>query len=138
MRLLGIDLGRRRIGIAVAETEPRAISPRRTLDSTGALARDAEAVQRMARDEQVDLIVVGLPLGAEDDRQAQISLRFADILRGLGERVVTIDESLTSREADAVLRERGLKAAARRAVVDAASACLILERHMERRDQHEA
>lgn len=105
MRALGIDFGRRRIGLAVGESSPRACRARPVLAASGSLGRDAEAIAALAAREEVDLVVVGIPEGSEDDRQASICRRLADEIRARGLEVHLVDESLTSVEAHSAMRQ---------------------------------
>lgn len=130
MRVLGVDLGRSRIGIAVGVVEGRVATPRQNLKASGSLARDAQAVAELARREEAELVVVGVPeREGGDDRQARACRTFAERLRSLGWDVSLVDEALTSVESHAALREHGLTAAQRRKVVDGEAAARILERY---------
>lgn len=131
MRLLGVDFGQKRIGIAVGETEFGVTSPRPAMSASGSLKRDAESISALARHEEAQVIVVGLPgTFEEDDRQSRLCGTLADNLRGLGWTVELVDESMTSVEAHDVAREVGLTAAERRRVVDSEAACRILDRYL--------
>lgn len=135
MRVLGLDLGSRRIGVALSDPEGTIASPLLTLERRGD-TRDVAAVGELVRTHEVGEIVVGLPLhmngrrGADADR----ARRFA---RGLSEstglRVDTLDERLTTVEAERALRESGRKGGKQRAVVDAVAAAILLRAHLERR-----
>ncbi|HEY0868309.1 MAG TPA: Holliday junction resolvase RuvX [Fimbriimonas sp.] len=131
MRVLGIDFGFKRIGVAVGETGAGVASARPPLEAAGALKRDAERISLLARREEADAIVVGLPLekGVEG-RMARICRTLGEHLASLGERVEFVDESLSSVEAEATLRGDDLKASQRRKLRDGEAARLILERYM--------
>lgn len=130
MRVLGVDLGSARIGLASGETEGQIAGPLKTLRAEGNLKKDACQVFEAAKNENAEAIVVGVPkMGDESmSRQAQICERFAEILRELGAVVYTVDESLSTIEAESGLMGTGQKAARRRKVRDAAAASIILER----------
>lgn len=129
MRVMGVDLGRRRIGLAFGETELAVASPRPPILASGSLAADARVLDAIARREEAEAIVVGVPRGGADDRQEQACLRLAEELEALGWRVERVDESLTTVEAHAELREIGLTHAGRKRRVDGVAACRILERY---------
>ena len=132
MRILGVDFGRAKIGIAVAETEPRIASPRRTLEASGKLATDAANIVRIALLEGAELIVVGLPLSMGEETQgSRVCRKLGDEIAGLGSRVAFADESLTTLGAETAMKEAGMKGSQRRKAVDSESACRILERYME-------
>lgn len=134
MRLLGVDFGFKRIGLAVGESSPQVVAPRPTLTASGALKRDAEAIDRVARTEAVERIVVGAPLeDGEPGRMARICETLAGHLRGLGWTVETVDETLTSVSAEEALRDQGHRASVRRRMRDGEAACQILERYLHER-----
>lgn len=131
MRLLGIDFGFARIGIAFAETEFGIVTPRNAMNAAGALKKDAAAISALARKEEADRIVLGLPLeDGVEGKMARICRTLGEHLTALGENVSFVDESMTSNEADTFLKEEGLKASERKKRRDAESAGLILERYM--------
>ena len=132
MRLMGVDFGFKRIGIAVGESSPAVASPRPALTASGTLKRDAEAISALAKREGAELIVVGLPLEGDGSvgKMARICTTVAEHLRELGHQVETVDETLTSVQAEQGLHDMGLKASLRRKARDGEAACLILERYM--------
>lgn len=132
MRVLGIDFGGTRIGIAVVETATKLPSPRQCLAASGTLAKDALAIQKIMADECAELVVVGLPLDqGSETKMSRICRMLVDRLRDLGARVETVDESMTSNEAELVMLASGMKASQVRKAVDGEAACRILERFME-------
>ena len=133
MRLLGIDLGRRRIGIAVGETLLAVATPRPPLSASGKLDSDADAIVRLARQEQVDAVVVGVPEledAGDCGRMQRACRELGGRLAERGVRVEFVDEAMTSVEAEAALRATGLTAAKRRVRRDGEAAARILERFM--------
>ena len=136
MRLLGIDFGRQRIGVAVGETELEIATPRQPLKASGKLDTDADAIARLAATEEVEIVVVGVPEMADAGDGGRMQRACREIgarleLRGL--RVEFVDESLTSIEAEAALRQTGLTAAKRKDRLDGEAAARILERYMSER-----
>lgn len=132
MRLLGVDFGMSRIGLAVAETEFEVATPRPPLKAAGKLRLDAEAIVALAREEHADRVVLGLPVEetGEEGRMARIARQLAGHMESLGLNVELVDERYTSVESEEALRDQGLKASSRRKRRDSASAILILERYM--------
>ena len=134
MRALGIDFGERRIGVAISDPEGSYALPCETLartDDRSALA----AIAALAQREGVDWIVVGEPLRADGTAgpPALRARRFAARLAGLsGLPVETIDETLTSREADHRLRAAGVRPARRQERRDALAAQLLLQEALDR------
>ncbi len=133
MRLVGIDFGFKRIGVAIAETEVGIVTARPPMLASGALKRDAEAIAKLAKREEAVAVVVGLPVeeSGEEGRMARICRTLADHIVGNGMPVVLVDESMTSVEADDTLRQEGLKSSQRRKLRDGEAAALILERYLD-------
>ncbi len=132
MRLVGVDFGRKRIGLAVMETDARVPTPRGTIPAVGTLAKDAVAIHNFAASEHADAIVLGVPqpFEGQDDRMARVCRMLADHLRGLGATVHLVDEAFTSIAAEEQLRNTGLTAGKRKELRDAEAACQILERYL--------
>lgn len=125
-----MDFGFRRIGIAVGESEHRVATARPALASAGSLAKDADAIAKLARAEEADAVIVGIPYQGEGaGRQAKICLQLADLIQARGCNVLTQDEAGTTLEATAELRDMGWKASQRKRLVDGESARRILERY---------
>ena len=132
MRLLGVDFGFKRIGIAVAETEVGIVTPRPPMTASGTLKIDAVEIAKMAKREEATAVVMGLPIeeSGEEGRMARIFRTLGDHIVGNGVPVYFVDESMTSVQADSLLREDGLKASQRRKLKDGEAAALILERYL--------
>ena len=139
MRVLGIDYGERRIGIAVSDPTGTLARPVGTIvgDRTQMVAvkRVVEQIAQLEQDDEpVALIVVGLPSrldGSANEQTARVSA-FAALLRvRAGRPVVLQDERLTSHEADGLLavRERDWRVRKRR--LDAAAAAVILQEYLD-------
>ncbi len=132
MRLLGIDFGRSRIGVAVVESEFGVSTARPFLPASGTLAKDAEEITKIATKEEASKVVFGLPSEDPNDKAAKIIRRLASIVEGNGLDVEFVNESMTSFESEAAMLESGLKGSERRARVDGESACRILERYLNK------
>ena len=142
MRFVGVDLGLKRIGLAVSDRSGTLARPLRTLTrrSSGdeaAAAAIADAIAVLAREEDgVTGIVVGLPKrldGSETDLTTHVR-RMVDRLRPLVRIPIELqDERLSSQEAESrlALRERDWRA--RKARLDAASAAVILQDYLDSR-----
>ncbi len=132
MRLIGVDFGFARIGIAVAETSPAVIGVRRPIAASGKLKVDAAALASLARAEEAAEIVLGLPLEEDgaDGRMARISRQLAGHLSDLGWSVHLVDERYTSRESEELMTEAGLKGSQKRKAKDGEAAARILERYL--------
>ncbi len=135
MRVLGIDLGSRRIGLALSDPEGRIASPAGMIERRGG-KRDLEAMKRWIVEHEVGSVVVGLPIHMSGRRgpEAAAARRFASELgTATGLPVDLIDERLTTREAENALRESGRKGARRRAVIDSVAASILLRTYLETR-----
>lgn len=137
MRVLGIDLGLKRIGIAFGESDHGVTSARPPLAASGTLGRDAQTISDLARREHAEALIVGLPLGeeGEDGKIAKAGLKLAEKLRELGWTVHTVNEAMTSVEAEANLRADDFKASVRRKMRDGEAARLILERYFNEKEK---
>jgi putative Holliday junction resolvase len=128
-RILALDVGDRRIGVAVSDPLRVISSPVVTLERSRS-GDDARNVARLVAEWKAGLVVVGLPLLPSGDKGEQAQ-RVLDFLRHLERAVavpiVTWDESFTTVEAEARLRERGRSAAESATGIDAEAAAVILE-----------
>jgi putative holliday junction resolvase len=127
-RVLALDLGDARIGVAISDDERRLAVPLGTV-RTGAPA-DVKAITELVREHGVGLVVVGHPLlmSGERGERAHHAERFADALRGFLQIPVALhDERLSSVEADRALRDAGASGRERRGSVDRSAATVILQ-----------
>ncbi len=127
MRFLGVDFGGARIGLAVGESEFGITTARPNIASEKSLAKNAELLSKFAKREDVERIVLGIPLYS-DDRMANVCRQLGEQLKALGWHVELVDESYTSVEAETDLRQYDLKASQRRKLRDGEAARRILER----------
>ncbi len=137
MRILGLDVGAVRIGLAVYNPEVIVCSPRSALNRTEEHA-DIDAIHQMAKTEGANRLVVGLPLNMNGSKgpAARTVLRFCDNLRRItGLPVDTWDERLSTVEASARLRESGHTPSRDKARLDSAAAVLILEAYLRSRER---
>ena len=141
MRIVGLDVGERRIGVAVSDATgtlatPMSVLRARSLDA-GAVELVSKALTRLARDEEpITTIVVGLPRRL-DGTATTMTPRVEAFARALGARVgvpiVLQDERLTSREAESRLAVREKDWRARKERLDAAAAAIILQDYLDTR-----
>jgi putative Holliday junction resolvase len=102
-RLLGIDLGARRIGLAVADSGIGGARPLATIGRAASIDADAEAIGRVCREQDVIELVVGLPIdtsGGEGEMAAAARAWATEIGSRLGLPVAMRDERLSSFEAE--------------------------------------
>jgi putative Holliday junction resolvase len=135
MRALGIDFGERRIGLAISDDEGRLAVPLTTLerrDDRGA----AREIARIAREEGVEMLVLGEPRGLAGSRgeAARRAERFGRRLAGVaGLPVELVEETLTSVEARERLREAGVDTRREPGRIDAVAAQILLQQALDRR-----
>lgn len=141
MRALGIDLGAKRIGIAVSDRSGTIASPLLVLQRTGSVAQDHKRIAALVVEEEAERVVVGLPLSmsGEMGRAAQAAVAEAEALATVvGVPVETYDERLTTVTADRALMEFKMKADARRRVVDKVAAAVMLQAWLDGRVRRES
>jgi putative holliday junction resolvase len=130
MRILGIDYGRRRVGLAVSDESAYLARPLDPLLRTHSIQRDVEAIATLARDFEATRIVVGLPLNM-DGSKGEMALEvesFVQQLQGATDAAIQFwDERLTSSEAERVLLQGNVKRKDRKRLRDGLAATLILQ-----------
>lgn len=128
-RVLGLDLGDARIGVAVSDAERRVAVPHGTIH-TGQPPGELKAVAALVRDLGVSAVVVGHPrsMSGGSGPRARHAESFAEALRAIVDVPVDLqDERLSTAEAERALRAAGVRGRRRRAVVDESAAVVILE-----------
>ena len=128
-RVLGVDFGSKRIGLATGLPEHGLATPRTPIEASGTLRVDAAAIARIARNEEAEAVILGIPENEEDDRMARVCRKLGEEIRSLGLPVIEVDESLTSVEATELMTAMGLKGAEQRKKRDSEAAARILERY---------
>jgi putative Holliday junction resolvase len=136
VRYLGIDLGRARIGLALADDVLRSARPLGAVERRNESA-DLGAIGELAREYEVTRAVVGLPLNMDgtEGPSARLARAFAPRLsEALGVPVDLFDERLSTFEAEDRLRARGVSAREMKSRVDAEAAAVILQGWLDGRD----
>ncbi|MAI79782.1 MAG: Holliday junction resolvase RuvX [Deltaproteobacteria bacterium] len=136
MRVLGLDLGSKRIGLALSDLEASLAFPAGTLRSRGRKA-DIKALCDLILEKEVGHVVVGHPRHMDGRRgpEAESAERFARTLsQAAGVPVELLDERWTSMEAERSLREMGHNAKSTRQHVDEVAAALILRTYLAVRE----
>lgn len=130
-RILGLDIGKKRIGIAMS-------------DATGIIAQPVETISRepqniaiekiktICKNNNIKIIVAGLPKNMNNTigEQAQDCIEFAQNFEQDYE-IVFEDERLTSRQAEYILMQTGHKYTKNKKLVDLKSACIILQQYLD-------
>jgi putative Holliday junction resolvase len=138
-RILAIDVGARRVGLAISDASRMLARPLETI----AVASQADAVERVARrieelateDDGIATIVVGMPSrldGTPSDQTAQVHAFIALLQARISTPIVTEDERLSSREAESRLAVREKDWRKRKAQLDAVAASVFLQDYLDR------
>lgn len=136
-RVLGIDFGERRIGIALSDPTATIAQPLPTLTRRRGKRPPVGEIVRIAQEHEVDAAVIGLPLTLEGDESEwtrEVRAFGSKLAERAGIDVHYVDERLTSVAAERAVRSLGLKKSERERKdrVDAAAAVLILQAYLDR------
>lgn len=134
MRVLGLDHGERRIGVAVSDATGTIATPHSVIDRRG---RDvSEALRSVIAEYDVERVVVGLPLqlSGEEGTSARSARAFADtVAEATGLPVALQDERFTTVTAEDALIEGGVRRRERREVRDKVAAAVMLQGYLDSR-----
>jgi putative holliday junction resolvase len=134
MRVLGVDYGEKRIGLAVSDDGEVIALPLEVVDRGGEIIGDARKIARIAKSEDCGRIVVGMPVTMKGERgpAARQAERFAKTLRNQTPLPVVVwDERLSTAQANRSLLAADVSRAGRRDSVDKIAAALILQNHLD-------
>ncbi|NJM56969.1 MAG: Holliday junction resolvase RuvX [Synechococcales cyanobacterium RU_4_20] len=132
---LGIDVGRKRIGIAGCDGTGLLSTGLTTLRRS-AFAQDVEQFRQIVQEREVQVLIFGLPytLDGEVGPQAQQVQRYASgLARALALPMEYVDERLSSVEAEERLQAAGYQTSRNKALIDREAAAIILQRWLDRR-----
>lgn len=141
-RVLGVDLGARRIGLALSDPLGVLAGPLEVLERTGDRAADHARILRAAQENDASVIVVGVPLSLSTGRPGPAARATLEEVAELAERaataeppvtVETYDERLTTVTAQRSLATGGVRAKDRRAKVDKVAAAVMLQAWLDGR-----
>ncbi|MEE9417426.1 MAG: Holliday junction resolvase RuvX [Acidimicrobiales bacterium] len=136
MRALALDMGSKRIGVAISDSGGRVATPIDTVHRCGDRPREHREIAALVLEWEAEIVVVGLPLSLDGTigPAAKGVLDEIDVLgAALSVPVETYDERLTTVTADRSLMEQNLGAAERRKVVDKVAAAVMLQAWLDRR-----
>ncbi|GIV15134.1 MAG: putative pre-16S rRNA nuclease [Armatimonadota bacterium] len=131
-RLLALDIGERRIGVAVSDEMGILAQPLTVLQRQG-VAKDVARIAQVVREQAVEKVVVGLPVtlrGEQAQATKRVRLFVSHLQDAIDVPIVLVDERLSTVEADRRMKEAELRREQRRQGVDAVAAALILERYL--------
>jgi putative Holliday junction resolvase len=136
MRAVGLDLGQRRIGVALSDSEGRLALPFDTLTRQSHASDDHRRIAEIVAEAGAEVVVVGMPISL-DGSSGPAARRTRAEVRALRNRlpvpVETYDERFTTVSADRLLRESLRSGRRRREVVDTTAAAVILQGWLDRR-----
>ena len=134
--LLGIDYGSKRIGLAISDAAQRLALSLNTLDATPNMARNVEAILKVADEHDIEAFVVGLPLNMNDSEgpQAKLIRAFGQALSKASQQPVHYqDERLSSVTADDLLQPGDFTRKKHKARRDRVAAQVILQQFLDLR-----
>ncbi|MFQ6606413.1 MAG: Holliday junction resolvase RuvX [Fidelibacterota bacterium] len=132
-RVLGVDYGDRRIGLALSDPLHWFASPFRTLRNEGA-EKVVNMLKTIIEEQDVEQVVVGIPKGMQDQETPQTRkvLAFVTYLKQQGIPVLLEDERLSSVSARRVLQEKKIKTGHAKGLVDRTAAAIVLQQYLDR------
>lgn len=136
MRALGIDLGAKRIGVALSDSAGTMATPYEVVQRSGDRPRDHRRIAALAEEAGAEVLVVGLPRSLDgSDGPAAVAARAeaAELAEATGLPVELWDERLTTVTAERDLMALDLKAPARRKVIDKVAASVLLQAWLDHR-----
>lgn len=132
-RILGLDFGTRRVGLAVSDPRRLIATPLEVHERRDP-AQDARYYQRLVVEHEIDRIVIGLPLhtGGREGTSARLARSYGDWLAGVTGLVVLYhDERYTTVDAEDVLIASGLKRSRRKGLRDMLAARILLQTYLD-------
>lgn len=130
MRALGLDLGQKRIGVAVSDRDGALAMPIEVVARTGDRRQEHLALASLVEEWEAEIVVVGLPYQLDGTIGTQ-ARRYASEAQTLGDTlsvpVVLYDERLTTVTAERALMEQNLNSQERRTIVDKVAASVLLQ-----------
>ncbi len=135
VRALGLDLGTKRIGVAVSDSEGLLATPIEVILRQKDARQDYLAVVELVKEWEVNIVVVGMPysLDGQEGPMAQKTLEEVESLSDiLPVPVVTYDERLTTVTAERSLREQGVSSKEGRKVIDQLAAAVLLQAWLDK------
>lgn len=134
MRIMGIDFGDSRIGVAVSDPMGWTAQGLETIERKGPMEQDAERIRQLAEQYGVGRIVIGLPknMNGTIGPSAEKAIEFGELLaRITGLEVVQWDERLTTVAANRLMHEVGMKTSKKKKAVDRIAAVFILQGYLD-------
>jgi len=133
VRVLGLDIGDKRIGVAISDPTGRVSTPLAVV-ATDEEIRDGRALRRILDDYDVTHVVVGLPLsldGTEGPQARRVRAQWQRLARFLPVTMQFVDERLSSAEAKRRMQEAGANERRQRGSVDMVAASILLQNYLD-------
>lgn len=132
-RIMGLDVGTKRIGISLSDPLGYTAQPYDTIQRQPENLA-IETIKKICKDNNIKEIVIGLPknMNGTIGEQAQDCIKFSDLLKNEFQ-IIMEDERLTSRQAENILALQGKKYTKNKGLVDMKSACIILQQYLDRK-----
>ena len=133
-RIMALDVGNVRIGIAVSDLMGIIANPLETYTRKGNLAVDAEYIANLAKQKEVSLFISGLPLslaGGENEQTLKTREFIDELQKHTDIPVKYLDERFTTLSADRVLIQGNVRRENRKKVIDKVAATIILQNYLD-------
>jgi len=132
VRMLGLDIGERRVGVALGDSRSRIATPLCVLEAP--LSANVTGLESLVEEYSVKRLVIGLPLtlGGDEGPQARaVRLEAEELARLLPVETVFVDERLTSAQANRHMSACGVSQKKRRGSVDMVAAAILLQAYLD-------
>ena len=130
MRVLGIDIGSKKIGIAISNQEMTLATPLTVVHRSSQTIEDHETIKGIAHEWEVELLVVGMPLSLDGSlgvAAENVLQEIEHLERNTGIPVDTFDERFTTISAKQVLHDQGVSEKEQKNIIDQVAASIILQ-----------
>lgn len=130
MRIIGLDLGSKRIGVALSNSDLTVATPYEVIYRTGKVEQDHRAILKIVDEWEIERIIVGLPLSLDGTLGPSAKLINDEIeaLKGMTDVCIeTFDERFTTVTAEQILVEQSIRREKRKSLVDMVAASIILQ-----------
>lgn len=138
MKILGLDYGKARIGVALSDEMQKIAFPKETIKASYHLEKTLEEVVKALKKYQFDEIVIGLPLlmnGQESPMAKEVRDFSEKLSTMIGKPIIFWDERLTSKQVEKTLIESSVRRKERSASVDTMAAALILQSYLDSKNR---
>lgn len=140
MRAMALDVGDVRIGVALSDPLFLTAQGLKTIDRVG-IKKDTSEIVRIMKENDVSVVVIGLPLGlsgedtAQTEKIREFQIRLENKVRssGIKAEFVLVDERFTTNIAQSILIQADVSRTGRKAVVDKIAATVILQSYLDKR-----